>query len=69
MHAQRAPIPHNDPLANKGIGSSFFGGYATIHSNRDIAIMTHRMALGTAMALALTVPSIEAAKDLIVFDY
>lgn len=31
--------------------------------------MTNRTALGTAMALALTVPSLAAAQDLLVFDY
>ncbi|WP_297614703.1 ABC transporter substrate-binding protein [uncultured Roseicyclus sp.] len=31
--------------------------------------MTHRMALGTAIALALSVPSIAGAQDLLVFDY
>jgi spermidine/putrescine transport system substrate-binding protein len=31
--------------------------------------MTHRMALGTAMALALTAPSLAQAQDLLVFDY
>jgi len=31
--------------------------------------MTHRMALGTAMALALTAPGIAQAQDLLVFDY
>ena len=48
--------------------TSFFRGSATIHTNRDIAIMTHRMALGTAMALALTVPSIAAAQDQLVVE-
>ncbi|MEY3004255.1 MAG: hypothetical protein RLZZ491_1431 [Pseudomonadota bacterium] len=68
------PVPHvrnrhDNPLASMGIGPSFLRGSANIHSNREIAIMTHRMALGTAMALALTVPSIAAAQDLLVFDY
>ena len=31
--------------------------------------MTHRTALGTAMALALTIPSIAGAQSLLVFDY
>jgi spermidine/putrescine transport system substrate-binding protein len=31
--------------------------------------MTHRPALGTALALALTVPSFAMAQDLLVFDY
>jgi len=31
--------------------------------------MTHRTALGTAMALALTVPGLAQAQDLLVFDY
>jgi spermidine/putrescine transport system substrate-binding protein len=56
-------------LANWVISPSFHGGSAIHHSNRDTAIMTHRLALGTAMALALTLPSVAGAQDLLVFDY